>query len=82
MLDETPGSIDPLLVSMLLGVMPLTDDDAERIRNTLARLAEARDAYHAAIVQAHNNGASVRDIAAILDVSHQTVHNIIRAAQG
>ena len=65
--------------SMILGVMPLTPEDETQLREANARLNLERDKYHAAIIQAHKNGASVRDIAAVLDVSHGTVHTIIRA---
>lgn len=42
-------------------------------------LNDARTAYNARITAAHNNGMSLRAIAAVLGISHQTVHNIITA---
>ena len=44
-----------------------------------ADLEAARTEYHDQIVAAHNNGLSTRTIGAILNVSHQTIHNIIKA---
>lgn len=78
-LKRAPGSIDPILLGMLLGAMPLSAADKKAILDALARAEQARDKYHRCIVEANQRGASVRDIAAILDVSHQTVANIIRA---
>lgn len=78
-LPDSQASIDAALVSMLLGVMPLSKADETAIRRALKRAEQARDAYHARIVEANEHGASVRDIAKILGVSHQTVANIIRA---
>lgn len=42
-------------------------------------LVTARKAYCKRIYDANENGMSVRAIAAVLDVSHQTVHNIVKA---
>lgn len=77
--DDASRSIDPILMGMLLGAMPLSAADEKAIKAALKNLERARDQYHQRIIQANKNGASVRDIAVILGVSHQTVHNIITA---
>jgi transposase len=40
-------------------------------------LTRARTVYHHRIITAHTNGMSLRNIANIVGLSHQTVHNII-----
>jgi transposase len=42
-------------------------------------LTRAHTAYYHRIITAHTNGMSLRNIANIVGVSHQTVHNIITA---
>jgi len=42
----------------------------------------ARDAYHQAIRRLHLTGASMREIADALDLSHQRVHQIIESSGG
>lgn len=49
----------------------------DNTRHARTYLDRARSDYHHAIILAHLDGHSVRTIAAVAGVSHQTVHNII-----
>lgn len=49
----------------------------DNTRHARIHLDRARSDYHHAIILAHLDGHSVRTIAAVAGVSHQTVHNII-----
>ena len=60
-----------------------------KARNAAADLAEAelqallaRGEYHSAIRRLHLGGASLREIAAVLSLSHQRVQQIVNAAGG
>jgi transposase-like protein len=57
----------------------VSDTHTTNLETAQRDLNQARANYHITIVQAHNNGMSLRAIAAVLDVSHQTVANIINA---
>lgn len=49
----------------------------DELNDATDRLFDARHDFAAAITAAHEAGISLRNIAAVADVSHQTVHNII-----
>lgn len=49
----------------------------DNTRHARTHLDRARSDYHHAIILAHLDGHSVRTIAAVAGVSHQTIHNII-----
>ena len=56
-----------------------TDPNRQRIEHAANDLAKAQHAYRDTIATANANGLSTRTIGTILGVSHQTVHNIIKA---
>lgn len=69
--------------------MSLDDDLLRRARDAGARLVDlereldiARADYHHAVRRLHLAGASMREIATVLDLSHQRVHQIIESAGG
>jgi DNA-binding Lrp family transcriptional regulator len=65
--------------------MEPTDDLAHvqekeaRIKRLESELEKAKDDYHSAIGQMHVDGKSMREIAKLLNLSHQRVHQIIEA---
>ncbi len=72
-----------------MAVTPIHDDlrhDAERAAARLtdahAGVDAARSEYHRAVRRLHLAGASLREIADALDLSHQRVHQIIESTGG
>lgn len=69
--------------------MPVDDELVQHAKRAAARLSDcerefevARSDYHHAVRRLHLAGASMREIAAALDLSHQRVHQIIESAGG
>jgi len=69
--------------------MPVDDELVHDAKQAAARLSDcerefdvARSDYHHAVRRLHLAGASMREIAAALDLSHQRVHQIIESAGG
>jgi hypothetical protein len=69
--------------------MPLDEDLLRQARQAAARMSEAQERaetakadYHQIVRRLHLAGASLREIADALDISHQRVHQIIEAAGG
>jgi DNA-directed RNA polymerase specialized sigma24 family protein len=53
----------------------------DTVKHAAADRASADTKFRAAILQAHQDGHSVRAIAEVAGISHGTIHNIIIAAK-
>ena len=67
----------------------LNDDLLGRVRDAAVRVVEAQERveevrrdYHGAVRRLHLAGASMREIAEVLGVSHQRVHQMVEEAGG
>ena len=70
-----PMAIDPELLSTAAAT-------ARRLADAERQAELARADYHTAVRRLHLAGASLREIAAALDISHQRVQQIVDAAGG
>ena len=57
----------------------MTDRTSE-LRDAAARLERAREDLRRAIIRAHAEGMSLRQIAAVVGISHETVRRLARDA--
>jgi hypothetical protein len=64
------------------GLLRLAREAAARLAQALAAADAAKAEYHQAIRRLHLAGASLRELADALDLSHQRVHQIIDSAGG
>src|SRR5687767_7091678 len=56
--------------------------EAARLAEAERQALEARGEYHTAVRRLHLGGASLREVAEALDLSHQRVQQIVRGAGG
>ena len=66
-----------MTVPSTIDAVPIAPDNLRDLQRAAKKLDAATSERNAALLKAHEDGASLREIAAVLEMNHVTVSNLI-----